>query len=304
MKFEIGDIIKSNYTGCHWRVEPDNRIECVKTSPGYSHWTLGSRTHMCSEPDYFTLISKAKKFKVGDKVKILSKSRALHGCPEDSNWLDDKFPSRTGTIAEIKERDGDHSYKIRDELNENHWHFAEKDLDFAGFKVGDKVRCITSPTGDRKYVGQIVTVSEVENGHIKSIKEWSKESWMYLDSWFELVHSLSGLLADQPLTYPILVKEPCTITWGSATDNTFFSSFDFIQPIIKPKKSIMKTLNNFITKLVDADTQALLKAGYLNGDLLPTCEGIKALEEILFFANKQALVDSAKAKIAAEEAKK
>lgn len=65
----------------------------------------------------------------------------------------------------------------------------------------------------------------------------------------------------------------------------------------KPKKTIMKTLSNYYKKLTDADTQALVKAGYLNGDLEPTCKADAAIKEINFFTLKAQLVEKAKEEI-------
>lgn len=67
---------------------------------------------------------------------------------------------------------------------------------------------------------------------------------------------------------------------------------------------MIKTVSNMMKKLLDADTQALVKAGYINGDLEMTNIGLKALQTILFVANKAALVESAKADIAEAEATK
>lgn len=67
-----------------------------------------------------------------------------------------------------------------------------------------------------------------------------------------------------------------------------------LSPLKSNKITIMKKLSNFIKKTVNADTQELLKAGLVNGDLEPTDEGIKELTQINWFANLQALVDRAK----------
>lgn len=50
-------------------------------------------------------------------------------------------------------------------------------------------------------------------------------------------------------------------------------------------------------KLLDKDTQTLVKAGYINGDLDLTPAGKLALYSILFEANKSALVEMAKEEI-------
>ena len=72
----------------------------------------------------------------------------------------------------------------------------------------------------------------------------------------------------------------------------------------KINKSIMRNLNNYITKLVDADTRALCEAGYLNGDLEPTQKAFDTIAEINFFANKAELIARAVQEIADEKAKK
>jgi hypothetical protein len=65
---------------------------------------------------------------------------------------------------------------------------------------------------------------------------------------------------------------------------------------------MIKKLSNFIKKSVDANTQELLKAGFINGDLEPTYEGLEELKQIQWFANYDALVASAKEHNAAAEA--
>jgi hypothetical protein len=49
-------------------------------------------------------------------------------------------------------------------------------------------------------------------------------------------------------------------------------------------------LNNFMKKMLDKDTQTLIKAEYINGDLLLTQKGKEALDSINFQANKAELV--------------
>lgn len=75
--------------------------------------------------------------------------------------------------------------------------------------------------------------------------------------------------------------------------------------VIKNKpKTMIKKLSNFIKKTVNADTQELLKAGLINGDLEPTVEGKNELVQIIWFANLDALVVRAKEINAEAEAKK
>lgn len=68
------------------------------------------------------------------------------------------------------------------------------------------------------------------------------------------------------------------------------------------KKNMLKKIGNYVKKMVDPETQALLKAGLINGNLEPTTEGMAELNSILFFANKDALIVRAKEIIAEAEA--
>lgn len=70
------------------------------------------------------------------------------------------------------------------------------------------------------------------------------------------------------------------------------------------EKSIMQKVSTMMRKLLDADTQVLVKAGYINGDLELTDEGVSALNTVLFTANKAALVALAQEKIDEEKANK
>ena len=71
---------------------------------------------------------------------------------------------------------------------------------------------------------------------------------------------------------------------------------------IKNQKN-MKSLGVMMRKLLDSDTQTLVKAGYINGDLELTSEGTTALDSVIFDANKAALVALAQTKLD-EESKK
>lgn len=74
--------------------------------------------------------------------------------------------------------------------------------------------------------------------------------------------------------------------------------------LLETKKSLMKKVSNMMKKLLDSDTQTLVKAGFINGDLELTTEGNKALNEILFTTNKAELVKNAQAIIDEENSKK
>lgn len=71
--------------------------------------------------------------------------------------------------------------------------------------------------------------------------------------------------------------------------------------LINKNKTPMKKVSIFMKKLLDGDTQKLVKAGLINGDLMPTAEGLSELDAILFMANKPALVTRAEEIIAEAE---
>lgn len=58
------------------------------------------------------------------------------------------------------------------------------------FKVGDEVKCRSSPVDLQEHIGKIVTVSEITgDGKIKNIKEWEMFGWSYCDGWFDLINN-------------------------------------------------------------------------------------------------------------------
>lgn len=61
------------------------------------------------------------------------------------------------------------------------------------------------------------------------------------------------------------------------------------------------TIGTMMKRLLDADTQKLVKAGFINGDLDLTEAGKKVLWTIIFSANKAEFVKEAEAAI--EDAK-
>ncbi len=75
--------------------------------------------------------------------------------------------------------------------------------------------------------------------------------------------------------------------------------------LITNKPGIMKKLSILLKKLVDSDTQTLIKAGYIDDKLELTEAGEQALLTILFLANKAELVTMAQADLdeAAKESK-
>jgi len=66
-------------------------------------------------------------------------------------------------------------------------------------------------------------------------------------------------------------------------------------------KKTMNKLNSMMKCLLDSDTKTLVKAGYINGDLLLTQDGQDALNSIVFEINKAQLVKKAEEKLAEEK---
>ncbi len=90
------------------------------------------------------------------------------------------------------------------------------------------------------------------------------------------------------------------VRWDNGIENSGYREGRDLE-LLKSNKTIMQRVSNMMKKLLDADTQVLVKAGYINGDLELTDEGIIALETILFMENKKEMVKLANEKIAEEE---
>jgi hypothetical protein len=95
---------------------------------------------------------------------------------------------------------------------------------------------------------------------------------------------------------------PYGVKSETGTYNNTYSEKDLI--LVKTT-TIMKNVSNMFKKLTDSKTQTLYKAGYINGDLELTTQGTTTLMELMFTANKDALVTQAETEIAeAEKAEK
>lgn len=107
------------------------------------------------------------------------------------------------------------------------------------------------------------------------------------------------LTADMPQTVEIdqfIFTYPCHGQRGSRT-LYIGNGTNKVQKYKNTKGGTMPYLSNIAKKLLDADTKVLVKAGYLDSELELTEQGAAELIEILFLANKPAMVASAKAKI-------
>ncbi len=93
-----------------------------------------------------------------------------------------------------------------------------------------------------------------------------------------------------------------TFTPGFVTPTSWTTLFITSNSPKKPK--LMTRLNNMMKRLLDKDTQTLVKAGYVNGDLQITGNGHEALTTLMFEANKAELVKLAEEEIAERKAEK
>lgn len=139
--------------------------------------------------------------------------------------------------------------------------------DISELKLGDRVKCVGSFAGWTRCDGLLGTVIDASRANIGV--QFDKE----MDG-----HSCNGKAIEGHGR------------WGNARDLIKISN-----------TSIMKKLSNFITKTVDGDTQDLLKAGYINGDLEPTEKAFDKIDELNFFDRRAQLVVSAKEEIAEQE---
>jgi hypothetical protein len=82
------------------------------------------------------------------------------------------------------------------------------------------------------------------------------------------------------------------------TENTYFYAFADVKKLNDNMEEVK--INPLVAANLDADTQALVKAGYLDGRLMTTPKGLDALMAILYTENKKTLVKDAKAELAAK----
>jgi len=102
------------------------------------------------------------------------------------------------------------------------------------------------------------------------------------------------------VNYEFKVQIPDPV-WPTSLPGTFGNG---LGQLIKRKAKNMNRLTPMQKRLLDADTQTLLKAGYLDSELDLTDAGQEVLDGIMFEANKAALVAAAQARLDEESKKK
>lgn len=86
----------------------------------------------------------------------------------------------------------------------------------------------------------------------------------------------------------------CTCKMQAAIKNTATISGTTYSYYFGKEETEPMSLSTMMKKLLDADTQTLVKAGFLRSDLSLSDDGWSQLKAILFDANKAALVALAK----------
>lgn len=195
------------------------------------------------------------------------------------------------------------------------------------FKVGNRVKCVYNDNGSQEYVGTVGTITAIdgEKNHpyyvsfcrasfaeneLALVCEKYKVGQKFTTDWSPTRFggaTLEIIKNNQTGTYPYRVKvvkkgcgyEPVGTTWD-------WNSNGKGDMIIKcsNSKSPMKYVNIMMKKLLDKDTQTLVKAGYINGDLEITEDGQKALYALIFADKKPDLVALAQEQLDEEKADK
>lgn len=86
------------------------------------------------------------------------------------------------------------------------------------------------------------------------------------------------------------------------TENKMYYYYSDVKKVNDTMEKVK--INPLVAANLDADTQALVEAGYLDARLMTTPKGLDALMAILYIANKAQLVTDAQAELSEVAAKK
>lgn len=255
------------------------------------------------------------KFKVGDKVRAKPGGYYFSNCQSAIKTMKN-FPSEVYIYA-TKEGGTRITERTHSSVNGLNFYRAgcsnwcsEEGLELVEeatpsatpkFKVGDRVEILEKGGISYAKRGDIVTVSKVDgNGNIDGFQEWKNNNWAFENEWYRLVEEAEPLTNSFPVHddfHSVLIQE--------VADNyrKYYYGVDTsdIKITPTPNKPIMKTVTTMMKKLLDADTQKLVKAGFVNGDLELTERGRAELTAILFTNYKKELVEVAKEVIKEED---
>lgn len=178
------------------------------------------------------------------------------------------------------------------------------------FKVGDRVRTTGNVNGNNftgKPTGYEFTVAEIYSSiwhrEVRGDSNGVTAENLELVNDHVIVDEVWGIKPYQFDSIHSVRMNRLYSNWLAAS-TPYYYGLDYGFDYIKPKKTLMNKVSTMMKKLLDADTQTLVKAGYLNGDLDLTDKGKTALNTIVFMANKADLVVSAQEAIDEEETAK
>lgn len=255
--------------------------------------------------------------------------------------------SYTGTIDSFHSTDGIEYLEVRKDVGNTIWTCKKRDnghwaaangmdtgqdlklIEKTKFKIGDYVKVISSTGFDSTRIGNFGFIHEflTDNGvklrmekdeqitgrgnlrDLELIKEETRMTFEIGDRVRNrgLAESLSRNAGKLGTVKKINVYAGIIEYSVHYDDGSKGEGQAKFYELITKKKGLMKKLTTMLKKLLDADTQTLVKAGYINGDLELTETGTQALISHLFFANKADLVVLAQADLdeaEKEEAKK
>jgi hypothetical protein len=170
------------------------------------------------------------------------------------------------------------------------------------FKVGDKVKIIKALNSDgspmnqpdqqqwRNYIG---TVTEIISIGFGSTYKYIIKMRGVMSSWMDEELELVPTNYRVDKVYMDGVNEAYEAGFSEAykTAESELAWHGYVYSGYKPKKKSFKMkISNMFKKLTDPSVQTLREAGMINGDLELTGDGNQELMELLFTANKDALV--------------
>lgn len=189
------------------------------------------------------------------------------------------------------------------------------------YKPGDRFKVVGHYPGNDKYEGKFGTVNVVRGPKDYTVSidgcgksyDWHDSGDMQRAGRFPLkvgsviqnkrdksVHKITAISEDFGFT-GVCIKEGSSYKKGNT--GTTYELGDYTVLNGSNNNSMLQTVGAMLKRLLDADSQKLYKAGFINGDLELTDEGTSALMSVLFDANKAALVKEAEEVIAEEERK-
>ncbi len=175
------------------------------------------------------------------------------------------------------------------------------------FKVGEHIVCFYNDNGSGNYIGQHGVVTAIEDSEKYPYKTdfcsaglGDHEVKKFVPNKFKVGDRIRNVSQKPPLIggnrgkLGKVVEVNGSDHYSIKYDDGAQGAGEGIHYEKLTKKSLMQKVSTMMKRLLDADTQTLVKAGFINGDLDLTDEGKEALYAILFDANKTALVAAAK----------